>query len=326
MRHTAYFTNGWNRTEQLIFEPASSSDQNLLAREISKNLNEFATISPKALESPIPRQQIYLESANISIFWSLDPAKRIIQSSVAGIGKDVENPDFSGIILDHTSGYKLQGSSLVLLNPLEFVLSNTLYSVESIVFSDFSNTGPGFCSLSGDAGPEYKGLIAGIGSVSMTASLFDLEGTAFQPISEFPYSVNSVFIFDETGASLSDDGKIVAEKFPQAIAFLFYYGFESATMPSNAIGFLFEDENGETDIYVREFQQTVTLGNKIEVILMDSYYHTDTPTPEDQASLVEITDLLFSGGEVYAFDFPVDGLTVFKLFNPCNQHEIFLVR
>ena len=310
---------------RIIFEPASTSDQSLLAREVSTNLAEFATISPRALESPVPRQQIYLENADISIFWALDPAKRIVRSSLAGIGKEID-ADFNGVVLDHYSGYKLQGNSLELLDPLEFVLNNTLFSINSISFSDFSNDGPGFCSLSADPGPEYDGQIPGLGSISMTASLFDLEGTAFQPIPEYPYSVNSFFIFDESGNSLSDDGMLIVEKFPNAVAFLFYYGFESTTMPANAAGFLLEDQNGETEIFLREFQPTTTVGNKIEITLTDNFYHSNTPSGNDQANLVELTDLLFAGGEMYAFDYPVEGLAVFKLFNPCNQYEVFLVQ
>ena len=180
--------------------------------------------------------------------------------------------------------------------------------------------------LSADDGPKYEGQVAGIGSISMIASLFDLEGTAFQPIPEFPYSVNSFFIFDETGASLSDEGNIIAEKFPDAVAFLFYYEFESDTQPSNAVGFILDDGNGNSDIYLREFLPTSTVGNKITVTLTNNFYHSGTPTPEDEANLTEITDLLFEGEEVYASDFPVEGLTVFKLFNPCNQYEILLVQ
>ena len=160
----------------------------------------------------------------------------------------------------------------------------------------------------------------------VVGSLFDLEGMDFQPIAEFPYSVNSFFIFDETSTSLSDEGGIIAEKFPEASGFFFYYGYESDSLLSNAVGFILEHENGDVDFILREFQPTTTVGNRINVVLTDVYYHTGTPGPEDEANLAEITDLLFEGGDMYAFDFPVEGLTVFKLFNPCNQYEIFLVQ
>jgi len=315
-----------NDQTNIILEPASPNDENLFSRDIAQNLNEFTTIGPKALEEPRSRQQLILEDAGISVYWSLDPAKRIVETSLAGTGADFEDPDFSAVVLNHRSGYQLQNGAMVLLEPLEFVLNNTLFSIESVAFSEFSNTGPSLCSFGVNDGPQYTGQVSGLGSVSMIASLFDLEGTAFQPIEEFPYSVNVFFIFDETSNSLTEEGGIVAEKFPNAVGFIFYYGFQSDTQPSNAVGFILDDGNGNSDLYVREFLPTNTVGNKIQVSLTNNYYHSGTPGPDDQANLAEITDLLFEGGDVYASDFPVEGLTVFKLFNPCNQYEMFLVQ
>lgn len=310
----------------LEFVPAGSSDANQFSREIATNLNEFATISPKALETPQPKQQLILEEENISIFWSLDPAKRIIRSSLAGVGTSIDEIVDEATTLNHSSGYTLSNGRLVLLEPLSFVLKNRLYEISSIAFSEFSNTGPALCVLEQDNGPEYKGQIAGIGNVTMIGSLFDLEGTAFLPQEDIPYSVNSFFIFDENEQSLSDPGGIIAEKFPDASGFIFYYGFTAdTTQPEYAVGFILDDD-GESEIFAREFEPTTTIGNRIEVILKDSYYHSETSTPEEEADLAEITDLLFEGGFVYASDFPVEGLAVFKLFNPCNQHEMFLVQ
>jgi hypothetical protein len=315
-----------NDQTNIILEPASPNDENLFARDIAQNLNAFTTIGPKALEVPRSRQQVIMQDANISVYWSLDPTKRIVESSLATTGADFEDPNFTAVVLNHRSGYQLQNGAMVLLEPLEFVLNNRLYSIGSVAFSEFSNTGPSLCSFGVDDGPEYTGQISGLGSVSMIASLFDLEGTAFQPIAEFPYSVNSFFIFDETGTSLSEEGKILAEKFPNAVGFLFYYGFDSDTQPSNAVGFILDDGNGNSDLFVREFLPTTTVGNKIPISLTNNYYHSGTPGLDDEANLAEITDLLFEGGDVFASDFPVEGLTVFKLFNPCNQYEMFLVQ
>ncbi len=311
----------------LFFEPASSGDDALFARDIAENLNAFATISPQALESPVPKQQIVFEDENVSLLWSLDPAKRMISAIMAGAGTDFYQPSFNGVLLNHTTGYKLQDGKLILLDPIEFSLgSSSSYSIDEIAFTNFANTGQGFCALSPGNSPVYQGQIAGIGAVSMEASLFDPEGMDFQPVSDNPYSVNSVFIFDEAGTSLSDDGQLIAEKFPEAVAFLFYYGFQSDSLPSYAAGFVLDHGDGTSDFYLREFQPVTTVGNRISVQLTNNFYHTGTPGPDDEANLTEITDLLFEGNNMYASDFPVEGLTVYKLFNPCNRYEIFLVR
>lgn len=310
----------------ITLTPAAPNDDSKFSRDIAANLNEFVSIGPKALEVQIPKQQIILEDAGISIYWSLDATKRVITSILAGTGSDFEDPNLQAVVLNHQSGYILQNGSLELLVPLQFVLDGRAYSINAINFSEFTNTGPNYCNFSPDNGPLYSGQIAGIGSVSMISSLFDLEGTAFLPIPDFPYSVNALFIFDESGNSLTDEGGIIAEKFPDATGFLFYYGFESDTQPSNAVGFILEDGLGNSEIILRGFEPTSTVGNMVNVGLNNDYYYSGTPGPEDEANLEEITNLLFEGGDMYASDFPVEGLNVFKLFNPCNQHEIFLVQ
>ena len=310
----------------IILTPAGPNDDSKFSRNIASNLNEFLSVGPKALEVQIPKQQIILEDAGISVYWSLDATKRVITSDLAATGSDFEDPDFQAVVLDHQSGYILQNGNLELLVPLQFVLNGRAYSINAINFSEFTNTGPNYCTFSPDNGPLYTGQIAGIGSISMVSSLFDLEGTAFLPIPDIPYSVNSFFIFDESVNSLADEGGIIAEKFPGATGFLFYYGFESDTQPSNAVGFILEDGLGNSEIILRGFEPTSTLGNMVNVVLNNEYYYSETPGPNYQADLEEITNLLFEGGEMYVSDFPVEGLNVFKLFNPCNQHEIFLVQ
>lgn len=312
----------------VVFQPAAAGDENLLSRDIATNLNLFETNSPKALQSPQPKQQIILKNSNVSVLWSLDPAKRIVQTLLAGVGTDLEDPGFKAVTLNHTSGYKLQGGQLVLLTPLQFALNGQQYSISAINFSDFTNTGPEFCSSGTDNGPEYQGTISGIGPVSMVGSLYDPEGTNFQPVADYPYSVNIPFLFDETGASLSDGTNIIAEKFPDAVAFFMFYGYTSTTdsLPANAVGFAVSNNQGGNDLILREFNPTQTVGNRIHIMFTDKFYHSGTPGPDDDANLAAITDKLFEGGNVYASDYPVEGLTVFNLFNPCNEYEIFLVQ
>ena len=310
----------------IILTPAAPNDDNKFSRDIASNLNEFVSVGPKALEVQIPKQQIIMEDAGISVYWSLDATKRVITSSLAATGSNFEDPNLQAVVLNHQSGYILQNGNLELLVPLQFILDGRAYSINAINFSEFTTTGPNYCTSSPDNGPLYTGQIAGIGSVSMISSLFDLEGTAFQPIPDFPYSVNSFFIFDESVNSLADEGGIIAEKFPDATGFLFYYGFESDTLPANAVGFILEDGLGDSEIILRGFEPTSTIGNMVNVVLNNEYYYSDTPGPNYQTDLEEITNLLFEGGDVYASDFPVEGLTVFKLFNPCNQYEMFLVQ
>lgn len=312
----------------LTFEPAVASDKTNFATEISENLNEFKTDIPKALEAnPSPIQQIIFEEENVSVFWRLNSATRTIRASFAAEGKTLEEVlSGNGSFLDIETGYTLLNNRLVLNEAINFVENNQFYEIKSIVFDELDPNGaPGFCTLSGDFVPSYTGIIPGVGDITMVGSLFDIVGAGFQPNPDVPYAVNIPFIFDNNGASLSAEGGLINEKFPEANGFVFYYGIQDALIPEYSVGFFLDNDEGTSDIFVREFLPTVTDGNRIAVNFTNNYYHSSGSTAQQEADLEEITNLLFDGMDQYAFDFPVEGLQVFKLFNPCNGFEIILV-
>jgi hypothetical protein len=59
---------------------------------------------------------------------------------------------------------------------------------------------------------------------------------------------------------------------------------------------------------------------------LDQYYYSATPPAGTEQDLKDITDEIFAGGEFYAFDEPIEGLKLFRLFNACNNYEFFLVQ
>ena len=314
----------------LTLEPAEASDKNSFSLEISENLNEFKTDIPSALESnPAPIQQIILEDEGVSVFWRLNSATRIITATYAASGTTIEEvlADSNGSILDLVTGYTLLNNRLVLDETLSFVENNKFFEIKSILFNELDPNGAeGFCTLNGDMVPSYSGIIPGAGNVTMVGSLFDIKGAAFQPEPDFPYTVNIPFIFDASGQSLAAEGEIIAEKFPDASGFIFYYGFQDAESPEFGAGFILDNGLGGSNTFVREFQPVTTEGNRISLTFTDNYFHSEnSATPQQEADLEEITNLLFDGVDLYAFDFPVDGIQVFKLFNPCNGYEVFLV-
>ena len=71
---------------------------------------------------------------------------------------------------------------------------------------------------------------------------------------------------------------------------------------------------------------TTTVGNRVQVNLLDNYYFSDTPSPSAQQNLELITDEIFAEGTVYASGVEAEDLTVFRLYNPCNGYEVYLVQ
>jgi hypothetical protein len=312
-----------NRTV-MVFEPAGPGDETLLSTEIVENLDQFYGLTPQIFGRTPPIQQLILQDKNISVFWSIDPSKRVISVDMAGTGTTIEEIS-NKVPINHTTGYALMGGKLVLMDPLSFDIGGESITIAEIELNDFNMNGESFCSLNTVNTPVYEGQIEGLGQVTIKKSLFSSKGADFQPMSSHPYSVNVLFVFDESGSSLLEEG-IIGEKFPNATGFLFNYELESQELPANAVGFIVEDESGEGQFYLREFEPTVTEGNKIAIALTNNFYYSTTPAPEDEQNLIDITDKIFEGNEMYAFDLPVQGNKVFRLFNPCNQYELFLVQ
>ena len=181
-------------------------------------------------------------------------------------------------------------------------------------------TAPPLCPSDVELGPSYSGQISGIGNVRLVSSLYNSNGFGFQPNNA--YTVNVIFVFDGEGNSLAQGG-IIEDKFPEASAFAFLYGINpiDPNLPSNSIGLIMEDGS----IYVREFEPTTTEGNKVSITFTENFYFDDGSVGLED-DLREITDLIFEGSDLYAFEFPSDANSVFRLFNPCNKYEVFLVR
>ena len=304
----------------LTFEPAGSGDEDSFSREIAENLDAFNTASPQALTPVSPQQQILLEDRGLSIFWSLDPRTRNIVSQFAGEGITIDEIlTNGGILLNHSSGYALLDGFLVLQNPLLFSLAGQNVTLDRIALEVFDMNAPNICPTEPANGPRYQGASPGNGEVTMLSTLLSTAGQGFQ---ENVYTVNAFFVFDGDGNSLLEDG-VIGENFPDASGFIFLYGVQltDPNIPVYSVGLILE--NG--DIYVREFEPTITEINRLKINLVNNFYHSGTPNPGDQQGLTEVTDEIFAGGEVYAFDFPATGVNVWRLFNPCNQYEVFLV-
>jgi len=74
---------------------------------------------------------------------------------------------------------------------------------------------------------------------------------------------------------------------------------------------------------MRQFESIET-ANLIQMTLVDTVYISGGGYPDGEQKITNVTDDIFEGGHIYSFDFPQ--ANVFRLFNPCNGYEIFLVR
>lgn len=307
--------------------PAGANDSALLSPAEAENFLEFQGQSPIIFGGEPPVQQLYFPSKDLSVFWGVDVVRRIIIADFAGTGNSLEDIEINGSItnINASSGYGFTSGKLVLQTPISFNHSGFEYIISEISLEAFSIDGNSLCDINPVPTPVYDGSVAGIGNVIITKSLINSTGFEFTPYAQFPYAVNSLFVFDAEARSLYEEGSI-AVHFPNASAFVFNYGYESITEPENAVGFYVTDDNGGFDTYLRLFTVTESIGNKLTLTLTDSVYYSMPITPTQRDGILAITNEIFEGNSIYASELPVDGAQVFRLFNPCNSYEFFLVK
>lgn len=321
-------TDGGSNPTVLTFEPASASDVSQLATGISLNLDKFKGLSPQIFGAEPPIQQIYLNNSGVSFFWSIDLDKRIAEADFAGIGTSFEEiyGNGTGVNLNFSSGFSYSGDQLILQDPLTMTVGGNDITINSLTFSSFDESGGGsLCPTSSDVTPTYTGSAGSSGTFIASKTLFDRSGETFNANDNGVYAVNIPFIFDDSLQSLSDEG-VIKDFIPNAVAFIMTYGFDSETIPAYSIGFITEDGDS-TDIILREFEPTTSIGNQVNIVFTNDYYQSDDMmTSQDSTNMVEVTETIFSGGRIYAYDYPIQGLQVYRLFNPCNRFEIFVVQ
>lgn len=319
-----------DRTEISLI-PAEAGAASVFSRELSENLLAYDTISSLFTG---PTQQIALADENISIFWNINIDQRNLD--VRGIAQGLTSAEIVANdkiqLLDHTSGFGFFDGKLVLSSPLSFTFEGSNYTFSEIQLDNFTEDGEIFCGSGTTNSPVYSGSATGLGTATLRKTLFDLKGTEFIPRADEPYGVNVFFVADANGFSMSENGSI-NEHFPTATGFLFNYGYvdtDAEPQPAYAVGLNVEGENGERLTYLREFDVTTTDENKVQVTFNGTYYPTDIST-ENQVNLAAITDEIFGvgGGEVYALHHQIASqpdLTIFAMYNPCNNYEFLLVQ
>lgn len=310
----------------IVFEPAAATDAESFSREIAENIQKFAGQSPVLFGGAQPTMHLYLAEQDVSVFWSIDLVQRTIHAEISGEGANVDEVLASGAqVINHSTGFAFLNGRLVLNDPFNMAVGGQSFELSEVVLSDFSLTGDPLCEGGENPTPVYSGTVPGLGPVTIRKSLFSNEGAAFQPQINSFYLVNIPFIFDADLRSLYEEGSI-GEKLPNAAAFALFYGFQSDSIPAYSVGFLMDNGGENLDMYLREFAPTSPSGNELEVALLDSYYYTSPPADGEEQSLMEITNEIFEGGRVYAFNLPIQGLTAFQFYNPCNGYEFVLVQ
>lgn len=307
-----------------LLQPASATDKALLSPSVAANFDLFTGQSPILFGGVDPTQQLYLSGLDLSIFWTVDLDKRTADFDIAGKGSDISSIVSGGYTeLNAFRGFTFQDGKMVFNSPVSIEAAGKSITLTEITMGSFSETGDPLCP-GGENTPKYEVGVADAGTGLLTKNLFNSSGLGFEKQADTYYSVNVLYVLDDSLNSLSVDGSI-AELLPNALGFMMTFGMENDSIPANSAGFIVEGEEGYGEFYLRALDIS-SVGNAFSISLKDEYYFSQTATAQDSLAMQTITDEIFEGGVVYAFDLPIDGITVFQFYNPCNEYEFVLVK
>lgn len=293
----------------LAFEPAPENAEALLGRELNANLEALS--SSLGVISPVYR--LNYANRDLSLYLSLDTDLRTLSFTYA-----TSLADEGGRAIDVTTGYVVQGNSLILGEPLTGNFLGTEISILAINLDELVDGG----TIEACGQPlviqQYRGSVAESNDpVALLPTLFDPAGATF-PNDAGTYLANPGDIYDN-GVSV---GARVREDIAGMIG-LVLYNFGGGENPFVAVGFGIV-ANDELVVPVRDFAPVYT-DNQIDFNLANNYSIVigDTTALIDSVSMNSYLDNLTTGGRTRILQ---SGPGVYEMFNPCTGWSAVLQR
>ena len=312
---------------RLIFEPASTSDANLISTNITSQLSQGSYREGALLGlGATVNYQIYYPDDNLSIYASFDVESRLALIKGAAIGKstsDVINAT-SKVNINSTVALSFVSEKVTFDRPVDFQLDGKSYSITGFNNSNFTKVDTIYCT-SGPAIPlvSFDCELDELGTAKMSSSIYSSHSTFFDQDNEF-FVINSEFLFNDQDSSLLDR---ISEIFTEESSFvlIFNNNFNGYTEEGNftGMGFAVFDENSSIKWYLREMNIIQRSGNLVELEFTDGTFINVADSLDERNLLFEITDELFQGGKIYGNE--LQGLErFFEVYNPCNGYKLFL--
>jgi hypothetical protein len=292
----------------LTFEPASSSDDNLLGTAIASNLS----LMSNDLERFSSSQKITYQNKDIILYASLDEFRRVLD--INAVSKKT-NPA-QRQLLNESGTYYLEGNSIVLEDPISTIAFGGVINVPRISLTTFGET-----TLTTCADPltvhTYAGKI-GNDDVVIETTMEDQAGSAFATLSDFYFAPLSNIRRDRF--SLVDE---ITANVKGAVEMHLYYGIplnDGTTL--YGIGFVIVNDDGSVTFALRKFNPVLTQ-NKIEFNFEPTI--TLFGSQETDANLDNINiylDALAEGNTTYVFKYADD---IYEFHNPCSGWSVVFV-
>ncbi len=285
----------------LVFQPAAENDENMLGITLASNLNTLAD----NLDKVTSVFKLSYTNKDLAFYISFDEFRRTINFNYAGPASGLGN----GQSLNFSTGYLIQGDSMIFNTPFSGNILGQQVSISSIQLNELTNS-----SLDACGEPivinSIKGMIPSSNdAVALETTLFDPTGADFQEASNFFYSPVQLIFNNGTSA-----GEQIEQDITGALDMQLYYD-DNLEDPFLALGFRIQNDNATNTWALRDFSPVI-VGNQIQFEFAPNYtLYGDTTVTVDEEKMNIYLNTLTEGGSTYIFKFSE---TIFEFYNPCN--------
>lgn len=315
-------TDPSNDVTELVFIPAQESDSDLISTEATVTLGEgrFQGEDLGGIGS-FGNFNFHLQDHGYLLSTVFDLERRVVKflgiAEGADMGEVTSTENIEEIDIEAT--FSLSDERIILDQSVTTTLNGNTFEIKELPIGEAIVFLESFCLGQEDSVVNFSSTNSDIGSFEANSSLFQVANN-FTVTPDDVYSINHVFLYDENDNSITDQIEAV---FPEVVAFQWYHGVEVADSVFNGVGFVILDEFNNAEFFLRGFDFTQS-GNFIQITFNGNDLITDeNPTQEQLDGLEQLTDQIFSGGEVYVLELlNINGL--FEFYNPCNKHKGFL--
>jgi hypothetical protein len=288
----------------LVFQPATSSSSEFLGTTLATNLN----VMSDELEKFTSSLSLTYENKDLILYLSMDEARRVLTITSAS---KVSNINTTAVV-GHTTPYLISGDSIILDEPLSRTILGIQVSISSLILTSTFTSSINECdspiSITGLAGKTSQN-----DNVKLQSSMNDAAGKTFTQ-ADFYFSPN-YYIFQE-GVSMEEQ---ILTDLPGALAMQLYYNYNNSGF--YAIGFVFENSDGEITFALREF--TPVLNNNNLIFQFEDEISIIGPPPDANVENINIyLDYLTAGDKTFVFQIQPG---VYEFYNPCTKWSFVFV-
>ncbi len=297
---------------RIVLQKAVPENENLLGTSISENLNKMNTGLPP--ETSVLKLSYLDPNTDVVVYMNFDDLfvenfNRIVDITYISSKTSVRN----GQRLDFSTGYTLEGNSIILDEALVGSFNGKSINIEEISLNEFSETSSQVCN---DALTiyNYSGQLSGGELISLETSVFDPEGAVFtQSFGFYNASLTDNLISFSNKDDIFLDDQVV-EDIPGATSFQMYFG-AGQDGSLNGIGFRIANPDASVTFALKEFEYTID-GNRIQFDFEQDYtLFGDTTATIDAAAMDKYLDLFTENDNTYVYR---ASELLYEIYNPCN--------